>query len=330
MNSVFNDIGRQQTQQSYMDLHGLQDIRKTGAKDKEAGLRQVAQQFESMFLQMMLKSMRSANDVFAKDNPLKSFESDYYRDMYDNQLSVSLSSNNLGIADAFYRQLKRNYITDTQSSNDTGERGQDVNASSVDQSVNTLLRSPQYTPFNGYIPTLRDLNAPVSTPSSLIPQRINDAKILKNIESPEDFIQAITPYAKKAADTLGVDHRVLIAQSALETGWGEHIIRDQRGDQSFNLFNIKADKRWGGASVVVPTLEYVKGIAQQEHASFRRYGSIEESFNDYQQFLQQPRYQKALKVSHDPHQFIEELHKAGYATDPEYSQKISRILERQL
>jgi len=104
------------------------------------------------------------------------------------------------------------------------------------------------------------------------------------------------------------------------------IIRDQYGNQSFNLFNIKADSRWQGKSVNVGTIEYVNGIAERENASFRRYASIEDSFEDYQQFLSQPRYQKALSVSHDPELFIKELHSAGYATDPAYSSKINRIL----
>ena len=111
-----------------------------------------------------------------------------------------------------------------------------------------------------------------------IPQRIEDASLLKNVDSPKDFIDAITPHAKKAAQSMGVDYRVLIAQSALETGWGKHVIRDPQGNQSFNLFNIKADQRWEGKSVSVPTIEYVDGIAQREKANFRRYASIDESF----------------------------------------------------
>ena len=316
MNTSFNDLSRQQAQQSYMDLHSLQDIRRTSGDDKDLGLRQVAQQFESMFIQMMLKSMRSANEVFAKDNPLNSFESGYYRDMYDNQLSVSLSGKNLGIADAFYRQMQRNYLGgETPSDNDLSQASLPNKSTWENRIVDSV--NHQYQPSSSIAE---------ASPTHSVPQRIIDASALKSIKSPEDFINAVAPYAKKAAKALGVDYRVLVAQSALETGWGEHIIKDKNGNQSFNLFNIKADKRWDGPSVAISTIEYVGGVAEREKAHFRRYSSIEDSFNDYQDFLSQPRYQKALSVTDDANAFIQELQNAGYATDPQYSQKISRIL----
>lgn len=320
MNSSFLDISRQQAQQSYMDLHGLQNIRKNSGDDKELGLRQVAQQFEAMFIQMMLKSMRSANEVFGKDNPLNSFESDTYRDMYDNQLSISLSGKGLGIADAFYRQMSRNYM-DNAVAGLQGEDGYTVpehgHASQPFFAEFAESAGAAAQPYNPQV-------------SSYIPQRIIDAALLNKVNSPDDFVRAVTPYAKQAATELGVDYRVLIAQSALETGWGEHIIRDKYGNQSFNLFNIKADKRWDGKSVSVPTLEYYNGVAKKEQANFRRYGSIAESFQDYLQFLHQPRYQKALESNDNPVQFVDELQKAGYATDPNYSKKIQRILNNGL
>jgi len=160
-NTLFSDVNRQQMQQSYMDLHSLQDIRNNNGGDKESGLRQVAQQFESMFIQMMLKSMRSANDVFAKDNPLNSFESDYYRDMYDNQLSLSLSGKNLGLADALYQQLKRNYLNNPDSITDKDK------ISAYPVNINSSVSQGSY-----------------SRPEKHhIPQRIKDASLLNGIEN---------------------------------------------------------------------------------------------------------------------------------------------------
>ncbi|ODS23821.1 flagellar rod assembly protein/muramidase FlgJ [Candidatus Endobugula sertula] len=286
-----------------MDLHSLQNIRRSSIDDKALGLRQVAEQFESMFIQMMLKSMRSANDVFAKDNPLNSFESNYYRDMYDNQLSLSLSGQGIGLADALYRQLKQNYLSAGETDSDNKKT----------QYIENLQSFP-----------VKHISGAVS---NHIPQRIKDTGLINDINSPGDFIRVMTPYAKKAAKNLGVDYRVLVAQSALETGWGEHIIRDKYGKQSFNLFNIKADKSWQGPAVNVSTIEYVNGIAERENARFRRYSSIEDSFVDYQKFLSQPRYKKALDVKHNPEMFVKALHQAGYATDPDYSQKINQILQ---
>jgi flagellar protein FlgJ len=287
-----------------MDLHSLQNIREQGSEDKEGALRQVAQQFESMFIQMMLKSMRSANEVFGQDNPLNTSETKHHQEMFDNQLSLSLgASNKIGLADAFYRQMQSSYL----SSSNKEEENKAVPKSEVMQSY-----------FNS--------NSSKSQASS---QRITDAQVLKDIQSPQDFIAKITPYAKQAAEALGVDHRVLVAQSALETGWGEHVIRDKNGNQSFNLFNIKADSRWQGKSVSVPTIEYVGGVAQRENANFRRYASIDDSFTDYKQFLSQPRYEKALAVTSDANLFVKELQNAGYATDPRYAEKIQSILKNE-
>jgi peptidoglycan hydrolase FlgJ len=310
MNNDFSYLSSKlQAQQSYTDLNSLQNIKQAGKEDKSIALRKVAQQFESMFIQMMLKSMRSANEVFGEDNPLNSFEMKHHQEMYDNQLSLSLStSNNIGLADAFYRQMEKTYLAGAYLSDDKeaiGKHFQENNKS------------------------LENTIQPIIYKGNKVNQRIKDAGVLNSLKTPEDFIQAITPYAKAIAKDIGVDYRVLIAQSALETGWGEHIIRDQHGNQSFNLFNIKADNRWQGKSVSVPTIEYVDGIAQRENAKFRRYASINESFTDYQQFLSQSRYQKALSVSNDAALFVKELQVAGYATDPRYAEKIGRILQNE-
>lgn len=299
-----SEYSRFQAQQSYTDLNQLNDIRLAGKDDKHLALKQVAQQFESMFMQMMLKSMRSANEVFAKDNPLNSFEMGFHRDMLDNQLSLSLSQGRgMGIADALYRQMSQHYLPDSASAK---------------QSDITFDRQALVS-TNPYEHAPREMH-----------QRNKDSRILDQVKSPEDFIAAVTPYAKKAAAALGVDYKVLIAQSALETGWGEHSIRDRYGNHSFNLFNIKADSRWSGHHVSVPTLEYRDGLPVKEVANFRRYITIEDAFMDYQQFLQQPRYGKALAVASDATAYTRELQNAGYATDPFYAEKINRILKDHL
>ena len=290
-----------QAQQSYTDLNQLNDIRLAGHQDKSLALKKVAQQFESMFMQMMLKSMRSANDVFAKDNPLNSFEMGFRRDMFDNQLSLSLSQGRgIGIADALYRKMSEQYLPNS-SSDKTGENNLDRQ-----RLVNT---------------------DPYQQKPSKMHRRTIDAQTLDAVTTPQEFIAAVTPYAKKAAEKLGVDYRVLVAQSALETGWGEHSIRDRYGNHSFNLFNIKADSRWQGHHVSVPTIEYRDGLPVKEVANFRRYITIEDAFTDYQQFLQQPRYDKALELAGDASAYTRELQNAGYATDPKYAEKINRILK---
>jgi len=127
-----------------------------------------------------------------------------------------------------------------------------------------------------------------------------------------------------------MDTSVLLAQSALETGWGKHIPRHADGRSSFNLFGIKADRGWQGDSVGVGTLEYRNGEMRREQARFRAYETPADSFIDYVAFLRRnPRYGEALK-SRSGEEFIRGLQKAGYATDPRYADKILGIRDRVL
>jgi flagellar protein FlgJ len=143
------------------------------------------------------------------------------------------------------------------------------------------------------------------------------------------FVEKLTPYAQKAAAALGVQPEALLAQAALETGWGKLQTKMADGSPSFNLFNIKADKRWNGDKATVSTLEYRDGVPVRENASFRAYESYEQAFDDYARFIQQNgRYQDALKNASDSKKYLQGLQEAGYATDPEYANKILNVLER--
>lgn len=281
-----------QSYDSYTDLHQLQGIRKIADKDYDLALRKVSEQFESLFLKMMLKSMRDANAVFSEDNPLNSFEMKHHQEMYDNQLSLTLSgTNKLGIADALFRQLQRDY--GNAESENFPSRAQELSFSG---------------PYINY------------------PQSARDEKLLSKMDTSDDFVKAMTPYAKEVASEIGVDYKAIIAQAALETGWGKHIIKDKYGKQSFNIFNIKANENWQGKSIAVSTLEYSQGVAAKESARFKRYDSIDESFKDYLELLQKPRYKQVLNA--DNNNFANALQQSGYATDPEYAEKINAILER--
>ena len=148
-----------------------------------------------------------------------------------------------------------------------------------------------------------------------------------SFDSPESFVRQLWSMAEKAAQKIGVTPEVILSQAALETGWGKHVIAKTDQASSHNLFNIKADSRWDGETASIGTVEYRNGVAVKEQAKFRVYESYQDSFNDYIDFLQtQPRYQDALQNTADPEAFIEGLHKAGYATDPAYADKIKRIM----
>ncbi len=145
--------------------------------------------------------------------------------------------------------------------------------------------------------------------------------------SPAEFVRALWPHAEQAGRELGIDPRAIVAQAALETGWGERQIRDGDGRSSFNLFGIKADERWPGRRVGVTTLEYTDGIALPQRAQFRAYGSLAEGVADYARFLRtNPRYRAALAAGGDSAGFAAGLQSAGYATDPAYAAKLGGIL----
>jgi flagellar protein FlgJ len=300
MNTLPTQLDQIQSRQSYTDLNQLNDIKRLGKDDENLALKKVAKQFESMFVQMMLKNMRAANEAFGKDNPLNTSEMKFRQGMLDNQWSLSLTEGRgIGLADSLYRQLSQSYGKNPVDDKSTGELSD---------------------------PVRKSIANPYSESLAAMQNSKKDLGVLNSIKTPAEFIKAMLPYAEKAAKELGVDPKVLVAQSALETGWGEHTIQDRYGRTSFNLFNIKADSRWQGHSVNVPTIEYRDGLAQKESANFRRYDSISESFDDYLNFVKQPRYQKALMVADNGQAYVNELQHAGYATDPNYAKKINTII----
>ena len=147
--------------------------------------------------------------------------------------------------------------------------------------------------------------------------------------SADDFISTMLPMAERAAKRIGVDPRYLVAQAALETGWGKKMIAQRDGSSSHNLFGIKTGSSWKGDSARATTTEFEKGREVKEVASFRAYNSFEQSFQDYVSFLQNnDRYQGALDSAARPEQFMKELQRAGYATDPHYARKVNQIAKQ--
>ena len=134
------------------------------------------------------------------------------------------------------------------------------------------------------------------------------------------------PHAEKAAREIGVDPHALLAQAALETGWGRSVPCNGNGDCSFNLFGIKAGSQWSGATVSVPTLEFEDGVAVRKVERFRSYESAADSFRDYAGLIRDNvRYEDALGAGGDVASFASALQRGGYATDPGYARKIVAV-----
>ncbi len=314
---------RVQQARIYTDFSGLNELKNQARTDKKAALAEVARQFESLFLGEMLKSMRKAGDVFAEGNYLNSNESEHYRDMFDNQLSLSLSQKQgTGLAEALVRQLSRQI----PGMNEEGDK------------------------LSGHKATLADYERTVPVLSERLPERVQEvnrvappgeaadvadkapvadiaAPLPKRFGSPEEFVQTLLPMAQRVARDSGINPRLMVAQAALETGWGKHMIEGGSGEPSHNLFGIKADHRWQGDAVDITTTEFREGVPMSERAAFRAYPDYESSFRDYVAFLESnPRYRDVLASADRPELFAQKLQDAGYATDPEYGAKIRRIM----
>ncbi|HEC20396.1 MAG TPA: flagellar assembly peptidoglycan hydrolase FlgJ [Gammaproteobacteria bacterium] len=285
-----------QSAQVYTDFQGLNKMKYAGDDNSPDTLRYVAEQFEAIFLQMMLKSAHGESGE--EDALFDNQQTDFYQDWHDKQLAISLAEGRgVGIADMLVQQLQLRNRGDTPMAE--GALPLDKVTRQAPRAVTTVKQAA------GLVPT---------------------AEI--KLDSPEAFTRHLWPHAQKAARELGVAPEVILAQAALETGWGKKISTRSNGESSHNLFNIKADWRWQGERVSVPTLEYRNGVAVRETAQFRAYDSFAESFTDFVAFIKSsPRYQQALAVADDAYSFTHALANAGYATDPQYANKIMGIAQ---
>lgn len=332
----------------YTDLNALNKISRLSKDDNEAALKQVAQQFEQVFMSMLMKSMREANQSFGEDNFMNSSQTQFYEEMLDSQMTMELAQGGgMGLADVIVKQLSRQPDLPMNGENAADDEGKDkrFQLSQAERMLNrafdttgNLAANTMLT--NAVMSTEQQPEIPAELKSRLTPvltQAVNAelssqsspaTSYPQRFDSPEQFVDTLMPLAKSVAEEIGVDPKVLLAQAALETGWGKHLIQRGEGGSSHNLFNIKADSRWDGESVVTSTLEFRNGVAQRERAAFRAYDGYEQSFRDYISFLKDsPRYQVALQSAADPSAYLNQLQQAGYATDPQYAQKISNILD---
>ncbi|MDN4545025.1 flagellar assembly peptidoglycan hydrolase FlgJ [Pseudomonas sp. C32] len=393
---------------SYSDLNRLNQL-KVGDKNSDGNLRKVAQEFESLFLGEMLKSMRSATEALGQDNPLNTPAAKQYQEMYDQQLAVSMSreGGGIGLADVLMRQMSKDKPMAPGEAAAASAAKQEAAKTAVHTPVaaGTVALNGPLSRVNGQRPlwASRSVHAPqeagegahrndmalinqrrlalppkladrllaglvpsatttaASVSATPLPQRATTtgtgplyngdwlanaqqassggmqiygramaqiplAPAKKAFSSSDQFVNTMLPMAKEAAARIGVDPRYLVAQAALETGWGKSVMRAQDGSSSHNLFGIKAGSSWQGNSARAITSEFRNGEMVKETAQFRSYDSYKDSFHDLVTLLQSNnRYQEVVKSADNPEQFVRELQKAGYATDPDYASKISQI-----
>ncbi len=288
------------------DMGSVNKLREAVNNGDEGALREAAQQFEAIFVQMMLKSMRKAQDALAdKDSPFNSQQVQFYRDMHDQQLANDLSSGGgMGLADLIVQQMSPEKDGFTPGSIVRNDGNLDY--------FNTRMNREEGQ-------TITEHPKPIQTKA---------AYKAPGFESADTFVSSLYPLAQKAAEQLGIEPKALIAQAAVETGWGQFVIHQGDGNSSFNLFGIKANHQWRGEQAVVDTVEFASGTAKQQKAAFRAYDSLEQGLNDYVDFIKsQHRYKDAVEKAGDTESYFDALQHAGYATDPNYSQKILSVLK---
>jgi flagellar protein FlgJ len=326
--------------QLFTDLTQLNSLKVKSRTDNGEALREVAQQFEQMFMNMMLKSMREASSSFSEDSYFNSSETQFFQSMLDQQMTTDLATQGqgIGLADVIVRQLGGASNAELVPLNQEAP-GMTLGETQALQMQRLLQQTYDNSASVAAAAVLSNAVKPTSNESGSVARNVETAvanlasstvqeQLPNRFESPKEFVEKLLPLAEKIAPELGVDPRVLLAQSALETGWGKHITRNpETTESSYNLFNIKAGSSWRDETVSVNTLEYTNGIPTTEQAQFRAYTSYESSFRDYVDFLKtSSRYQQALEQANNPLAYLQELQSAGYATDPEYANKISRIL----
>ena len=291
-----------------LDIKATADLRAKLKQDPQAGLKEAAQQFEGMLLQMMLKSMR---DATPQDGLMDSDQTRFFTSIMDQQLAQNLSAQGkLGFAKLIEQQLGRNLASGTT----------DATFSSLDVLQQAML-ARQTASSAALLPmgAERIRSTPLTGSESAV-------SATGASSGANEYVSRIWPYAVEAANALGVPPQFLVAHSALESAWGKSEIRSAEGLPSYNLFGVKAGRNWQGASVEVQTTEYVNGVAQSSREKFRVYSSYAESFRDYANLLKSNARFSGVLGQQDGTQFARSLQQSGYATDPMYADKLSRII----
>jgi peptidoglycan hydrolase FlgJ len=289
----------------YADPASLGSLKLSAKAENPAALREAARQFESLFTQMMLKSMREAN---FGDSLAGSDATDFYQEMHDSQLAVEISKGRgLGLADMLVQQLTKaggKALGDPVVGVSAAGQGLRGRSLGVDPAAVAGVAAP-------------GANRTASPAIDAWPPATR-----------EEFVRQLKPYAEMAGRDLGVDPDTLLAHAALETGWGKSIPNGADGACSFNLFGIKAGSRWPGATVGVSTIEFEAGMATRKVERFRSYDSPADCFKDYAALLgNSDRYSDAKGAGADAAAFGKALHRGGYATDPDYARKLTAVAE---
>jgi flagellar protein FlgJ len=330
MNSDTTNSANDLTNRFALDVQGFGALSAQAKASPQAGMKMAAQQFDAVFTQMMLKSMR---DATPQDGPFDSHDSATFTSMMDQQMSQELSKKGIGVADAMLKQLMRNQGMQVGGASGAGGANSLAGMANAlggsggggdegqTAALNALAKAYGNAQANGQLA----MGKAYSANSSLTPPLRGDGSSPKV----DAFVDKLAAPAQAASAATGIPARFIIGQAALESGWGKSEIKKADGSPSHNVFGIKATKDWTGKTVSTVTTEYVNGKPERKVEKFRAYDSYQEAMTDYASVLKSnPRYAQVLNSSRDVTGFANGMQRAGYATDPHYAKKLLSIMQK--
>jgi flagellar protein FlgJ len=300
-----------------LDVKDMGSLKQSARAGSPEALKTAATQFEAMFVNMMMKSMR---DATPQDGMMDSQQTKTFTTMLDQQTSQNIAKKGIGLSDMLIRQLSQ--TTDKQAlaiGGDANGNGSDGNFGGIASLMDAKLQ--------------RAIAAAGGSGTDTSVTLVGNAAGTKGSQAPHvrSFQEKLSAHAEEASRATGIPAKFMLGQAALESGWGKREIKGRDGTNSNNLFGIKASADWKGKVVEATTTEYVNGKAQTKVERFRAYDSYSDSFKDYAKLLaSNPRYEKVMASAGDASSFAQGLQKAGYATDPNYANKLTSIIKRSL
>ncbi|HEX5356656.1 MAG TPA: flagellar assembly peptidoglycan hydrolase FlgJ [Aquabacterium sp.] len=288
-----------------LDLRSLDRLKATSGKDAQAGIKETARQLEGLFMQELVKSMRSTT---MNSGMMDNSATEMGTNMLDSQLANQMTGLPGGLSDLITKQLERQLGITSKDGRGSPLKG--FGDMSMSRMSDYQTDSTNATASSGTAGALQDD---------------------KRLSASERFVRKHKSAAQAAEQATGIPASNILGQAALESGWGKHEIRMKDGTPSHNLFGIKATSNWTGKVAEVTTTEYIGGVARKVTAKFRAYDSYEEAFKDHAKLLSQsPRYSQTVAQADTAKGFAHGLQKAGYATDPAYADKLTKVINTTL
>lgn len=305
MNSSANSIASGISNRLAIDGSGLNDLKLSAKENSPEAIKGVAKQFEAIFMNMMLKSMRDASP---QDGPFDNEQSRQFTSMLDQQLTSSLSSKGLGLAEVLAKQLSKTGYTNVENMAVSDDKARQTQYADLpDPYLNDARQAAPMTPL--------------SEQKAIPLKPLSDATA--------SFQNRMAQHAEEASRATGVPANYMLGQAALESGWGKREIKGADGTNSNNLFGIKATGNWTGKVVEAATTEYINGVKQQRMEKFRAYDSYADSFKDFANMMRNnPRYDGVMSNLQNVNDYAKAMQNSGYATDPQYGSKLAKVIQK--